>query len=246
MILVTSDTHSCYDYINKQIEYAEGVLCLSIACVVHLGDFGIFRTDLYDFFNKQKKRFSRPVYFIEGNHEDFDALPWLTKKYKEHFTHLSRGSVHSLAGYKFLCLGGAAYMDSMITQRAAIISERHINECLSIEPEHVDIILTHDCPVGIGVPNSPGLEHYGQTGFPRSDELAEHFRPKLWLFGHHHKWFEYRDGQTTYYGLPEIWKGFGLLDGNYQFKMVEHPLQKPEKETSLIDRFLIKLKIINR
>ncbi len=242
MILVTCDTHCYFDTVNKQIEYAENALHMDIACVIHLGDFGIYRSHLYDFFIRKKKRFRKPLYFIDGNHEDFDAFPRLVKKYEEFFTYLPRGTVHTIAGYRFLALGGAAYMDSMITQKGAVITDIQINQCLAIPCDKVDIILTHDCPAGIGVPNTPGFEHFGDTGFPRSAELAAHFKPKLWLFGHHHKWYSYQDGATSYYGLCGTWKGFGILDNNYNFTIVKHTLEW--EETPLIEKILIKLKII--
>ena len=246
MILVCTDTHSYFGYINDQIEYAERILGVQVSSVIHLGDFGIYKSELHNFFIKLGQRFLRPVYFIEGNHEDFETFPWLVKDYGDFFTHLPRGAITHIDGYRFLSLGGAAYMDAMITQQGAVIKDCHIDECLAITPEEVDIVLTHDCPTGIGVPNSPGLGHYGQTGFPRSQELAAHFKPKIWLFGHHHKWYEHGDRHSVYYGLAEIWKGFGLLDRDYQFKIIRHPLEKEEEQMSFIDRALIRLKIINR
>jgi predicted phosphodiesterase len=242
MILVTSDTHCCYDTINQQIEYAEALLNRALSCVIHLGDFGIYKSNLHEYFIKKGKRFIRPVYFIEGNHEDFRSFPQLTEKYKEFFTHIPRGTVCALEGYRFLALGGAAYMDSFNTQKGAIITDFNINQCLSIGADAVDIILSHDCPNGIGVPNSPGLEYYGETGFPRSDELAAHFKPRLWLFGHHHKWYEYQDSHTRYCGLGDTWKGFGLLDTDAQFRFVFH--QIAGGQPPWIERLLIKLKII--
>jgi predicted phosphodiesterase len=242
MILVICDTHCYFDTVNQQIEYAESAAGRDVACVIHLGDFGIYRSHLHDFFIKKKKRFRRPLYFIDGNHEDFDALPWLVKKYEEFFTYLPRGTVHTMAGYRFLALGGTAYMDSMITQKGAVITDQQINECLEIPGDAVDIILTHDCPADIGMPNTPGLEHFGDTGFPRSGELAAHFKPKLWLFGHHHKWHSYQDGRTAYYGLCGAWKGFGMLDDHYRFTIMKHAIEW--EKTPLLEKFLIKLKII--
>ena len=243
MILVLSDTHSYYGTVNEQIRYAETELGVSISSVIHLGDFGIYKANLYNFFIKQKEAFIRPVYFIEGNHEDFDALPWLTKKYRDYFTHLKRGTVNNIDGYRFLCFGGAEYMDSMITQRGSEISDNDIDDCLAVLPEDVDIVLTHDCPTGIGMPNTPGLEYYGETGFSRSRELVEYFKPKLWLFGHHHKWFEHRDGHTAYYGFAAIWKGFGLLDKNFKMDVYHHEVKIP-RNRSLLERVFVKMKII--
>ncbi len=243
MILVTSDTHCYYDTINKQIEHAENVLGHRITSVIHLGDFGAYKPHLNEFFIKQKQCFKRPLYFIDGNHEDFNALDWIARKYKDCFTYLPRGTVHKIDGYRFLCLGGAAYMDSMITQKGAVITDAQINRCLSIPTDDVDIILTHDCPVGIGVPNTPGLDFFGATGFPRSDELSAHFKPRLWLFGHHHKFFSHIiEGGTSYYGLCGTWKGFGLLDENFSFCFVENSIVW--HTPSLIEKFLVKLKLI--
>ena len=242
MILVLCDTHCYYETINEQIEYAEDILGHTVSSIIHLGDFGIYRSHLSDFFVKQAKRFKRPLYFIDGNHEDFAALPRLVEKYEGFFTYLPRGTIHTIDGYRFLALGGAAYMDSMITERGAVITNQQIDACLRNHAGDVDIILTHDCPVGIGVPNTPGMDHFGTTGFPRSDELVAYFKPKLWLFGHHHKWFFNRDLHTSYYGLCGAWKGFGLLDADYRFNIEKHKIEW--KKTPLIEKFLAKLKII--
>ncbi len=244
MILITCDTHCYYENINKQIRHAEDDLGVTVDCVIHLGDFGIYRTHLSHYFKRKGRRFSRPVYFIEGNHEDFDELPWLIKKYSDYFTHLPRASVNEIEGYRFLALGGSGYMDSMVTQKGAIITDHQINACLKVPPKDVDIIITHDCPIGIGMPNTKGMEHYGETGFPRSDELAPKLQPKLWLFGHHHKWHEYEDDHTRYFGLASSWKGFGLLDKNYEFRFVKYTIPYPQEKQSLIMKLLTRLKII--
>lgn len=242
MILVTSDTHCYYDTINQQIEYAETVLGHTITSVIHLGDFGAYKPHLNDYFIKQNRRFKRPLYFIDGNHEDFDSLDWIVRRYKDCFTYLPRGTVHKIDGYRFLALGGAAYMDSMITQRGAVITDAQIDKCLALTPEAVDILITHDCPVGIGVPNTPGLDFFGETGFPRSNELAAHFRPRLWLFGHHHQFFSHVDRNTRYYGLSGTWKGFGLLDTDYDFRFVEHNIAWTSPP--FLEKLLVKLKLI--
>ena len=242
MILVTCDTHCYYGTINQQLAYAENVLGHDISCIIHLGDFGLYKSHLHDFFIKKGQRFMRPLYCIDGNHEDFNALEKLTKKYQAFFTYLPRGTVHRIEGYRFLALGGAAYMDSMLTEQGAIITDQQINACLAFARAEVDIILTHDCPTGIGVPSTPGLSHFGATGFPRSQELAAHFQPKLWLFGHHHKWFSCTDSHTAYYGLEGAWKGFGLLDANFQLTIIKHRLAW--EKTPFIEKLLAKLKII--
>ncbi len=242
MILVVSDTHCYYDIVNKQIEHAENVLGHCISSVIHLGDFGIYKTNLHEYFRKQKCAFSRKLYVIDGNHEDFSILESIVAKYQSCFTYLPRCTTHAIDGYTFLALGGTAYMDAMITQRGAVITNAQIDKCLTIPPDQVQIILTHDCPVGIGVPNTQGLGFFGATGFPRSDELAAHFRPRLWLFGHHHKFFAHHDGTTGYYGLCGAWQGYGLLDADFRFTMIEHEVPWPP--VPLMERILMKLRLI--
>ncbi|WP_027358386.1 metallophosphoesterase family protein [Desulforegula conservatrix] len=243
MILFISDTHCAYHLINEQIEYAQEELAIPVSCVIHLGDFGIFRPQLYDFFIRKNGSFLKPVYFIEGNHEDFDAFDSLMKKYNNvYFTYLSRSVVTEIEGYKFLSLGGSAYMDAMTTPTASVIKDHHIDDCLEIHSEGVDIIITHDCPQGIGVPNSPGLEVYGQTGFARGDELARHFSPKLWIFGHHHKWFELEKGNTRYLGLSGSRRGFALLGENYECMIINHHI--PFKKPSFLSKALTFLRIL--
>ena len=61
MILVISDTHSYYGTVNEQIRYAETELGVPISSVIHLGDFGIYKANLYSFFIKQKEEFIRII-----------------------------------------------------------------------------------------------------------------------------------------------------------------------------------------
>jgi predicted phosphodiesterase len=243
MILVIADTHCYYDIVNRQIEHAEKTMGVTVDCVLHLGDLGMYREQLHAYFVKRSGRFLRPLYFIEGNHEDFKAFDSLLVRYNgTFFTHLPRASVKTIGDYRMLCLGGSAYMDAFNTQPGSEIKDHHIDSCLALPGDEVDIIISHDCPAGIGMPNTPGLEYFGETGFPRSRELLEHFKPRLWLFGHHHKWFCSQDGTTTFQGLPGSWKGYCLLDDNYQITPVENSVPWPR--TRLVDRILSKLRIV--
>jgi|APSaa5957512622_1039677.scaffolds.fasta_scaffold21837_2 Icc-related predicted phosphoesterase len=243
MILIISDTHCRFFTINEQIRHGEDKLGVTISDVIHLGDFGIFKPELKRFFTKEKQSFLKPVHFIEGNHEDFVVLPWIVDKYKTHITHLKRGSIRRIGSYRFLSIGGADYMDAMLTQKGAVITDADIDHCLSIPPANADIIISHDCPLNIGVPSTTGLEYYGETGFKRSDELDAHFKPKLWLFGHHHKCFEYTNENTHYIGLPTAWRGYGLLDNDYSFEFIKNDIPLPVNE-NFFDRLLKKLKLV--
>lgn len=220
--LLISDVHTRFDVVERQIEHARERLAGDPGQVVVLGDFGFFGDQLHDWFRRKGCRFSVPVACIEGNHEDHGALPDLARRYGDCFAYLPRGAVRPLGALRALCLGGARYMDAWSTPRGCEITEHDIAACLAHAPEGVDIVLTHDCPTDIGVPNTPGLEHYGTPGVPGLRRLAERYRPRLWFFGHHHRWFELEREGTRYIGLPQSWMGYVLLSPDGGVERIGH------------------------
>jgi len=222
VILLLSDVHAMFHVVNAQIDDAERRIQRSLAGVLALGDMGLFEPDLKRFFVDAGQRFKRPVHFLEGNHEDFGAFPRLVRRYAACFAHLPRASVHVIDGHHVLALGGAAYMDSATTPPGSAIAPADIESCLRHPPQAGRIILSHDCPAGIGVPSTPGFEHYDPTGFAGGDRLSAHFQPRLWFFGHHHKWFDRTLGRTRYIGLPQSWEGYALLSTRRTLRFVRN------------------------
>ena len=231
MILVLGDVHSRFDLVNSQTDHAETRLGAPIDAIVVLGDFGLFEPTLSRFFRKQGMRFLRPVFFIEGNHEDYSALPRLVERYSDVMTHLPRGTIHDIAGLSCLALGGAAYMDSLATPMGSVITPADIERCLAHQPGSAACVLSHDCPAGLGIPSTPGFEHCGPPGFPGGDSIRAHLKPRIWLFGHHHRWFERRVEDTRFHGLVESWRGYGLLAPDGAFTAVSNEIPVPPKRS---------------
>jgi predicted phosphodiesterase len=227
MILLLTDVHCRYHLVNEQIAFAEKEHGETVTSVLVLGDFGLFAHTLQEFFRRRQQRFLRPVFIIEGNHEDFRVFSELVQEYQQEFTYLPRGSVRTIDGIRFLALGGAAYMDAMTTPPGAEIRESDLQACLAHPPGSVDIVLSHDCPQEIGVKNAPGFEHYAPPGFPGGIAIAAYLKPRLWFFGHHHRWFGAELPPTRYHGLPESWNGFILLRDNFQVSLVPHEIPLP-------------------
>ena len=222
MILFLSDVHCRYEVVDRQVAHAEEELGVSISDVLVLGDFGLFEPFLKRFFRKQGKHFLRPTNFIEGNHEDFDHFEGLVARYRDVIAYLPRSTVHTIAGASTLALGGVRYMDAHTTPLRAEIREADIARCLALPAGSVDIVISHDCPTGIGVPNEPGFEHYGPPGFAGSEQILAHFQPRLWVFGHHHRWFDRTIAGTRFFGLPQSWLGCAVLTDDGELHRIDH------------------------
>ncbi len=227
MILFISDLQGRFEVVNAQIDHAEQRSGRCVEAVLLSGDLGLFEPQLSRFFHKRGERFRRPFFFIEGNHEEFGSLDAHVRRYADVMTHLPRATIRTIAGRRLLALGGASYMDSHNTPEPSLVRPEDIERCLRHPPSAADIVLTHDCPSGIGVSSSPLFRHLGPPGFAGSRQLLSHFRPSIWVFGHHHRWFEKTMDGTRFYGLPEAWRGYALLHNDDCFECVANEISPP-------------------
>ncbi|MCP4050237.1 MAG: hypothetical protein GY730_05985 [bacterium] len=237
MIMILGDLHTDYSIINSQIEYYEKKSNERIDAVIQLGDFGIYREPLEEFFILQNHKFLRPVFFIDGNHEDFWNITTLSEKYKEYFKHLKRGDVHNIGDYRFLSFGGAAYMDPINTPPGSVITKEDVRKSILHNSKEVDIVISHDCPEGIGVPGTPGFEYCGSTGFKEGKLLLRHFKPEIWFFAHYHKLFSVYVGKALFLGLGLAKNGFAVLKDNFTLEIVQTSFNnsKPKKFFNLFN-----------
>ena len=166
-LFITGDIHNNIDIgkLNSS-RFAVGKELTRGDVVLIAGDFGLpwknpeSNSDKY-WLNWLKDHNFTTV-FIDGNHENFDALstyPEVTfasarcHQLRSHIFHVCRGEVLELAGHRILCMGGAKSTDQ--SQRKEHVSwwkeeiptekewKHATYNLLSKQP---DIIVTHDAP----------------------------------------------------------------------------------------------------
>lgn len=182
-ILFVGDVHGKFNYINEYIKDDNPSM------VISTGDFGYYPT----FFEENIKNinFEKPVYFIDGNHEDHWALKKLENNViKNNLIYQPRGSYINVNKHNILFLGGANSID----KHSRIVGYDWFPEEILTEKDiyniddsiNYDIIVTHTCPQII-------FDKYLklktiENDFSRTvlQYVFEKYIPKLWIFSHFH------------------------------------------------------------
>lgn len=171
-VLLCGDTHSDYGWMKH------GVLPtardLGVDAVIVVGDFGYFN-DEWDFLNTTRtarEAFGVDVWFLDGNHEDFEILERDVRlgrereagEYKDRdpvnlggsLFYLPRGARVTIGGLKVAILGGATSIDRYDRVegynwfRAEEITEEDLKKAKDIGV--ADVLLSHDAPSGWEIP----------------------------------------------------------------------------------------------
>jgi hypothetical protein len=156
--------------------------------------------------------------FFPGNHDHYDRLPphslgdFGTVCWGEVDFFFIRGA-ESIDREKLIGLGQQLgktlwFEQEQLTDEQMDAAER---EYLRVRPK---IVLSHDAPTEIaefawqharrlGAPN-PGLRFQPSRTNAFLTRLMEHHPPKLWLFGHHHRDWTYRESNTLFVCVGEL------------------------------------------
>ena len=207
---VTGDTHGdlnrIYDWVNRFNFDNENI------SIIILGDAGIcWRKDKKDIEEKiyfHENNYNFHIWFIDGNHENFDIL----KSYKpnesgivdisSHIHYIPRGTgmaIETENGIKtILCCGGADSIDKFRrTPHLSWWSDETITQediDKSLEYKKVDYILTHCCPydifkeysvylITLSNINQMDVEHTSELML---NKLASAVDYDKWFFAHYH------------------------------------------------------------
>lgn len=195
-IFILGDTHGDLEWTARQIRQAAA---LGADCVMQLGDFGVWDGEhgeaFLDGVSAAARAANLPVYFIDGNHENFDLLYSYeldetgTRKLRDFLWHMPRGSVHVIDGVRIGCAGGGVSVDrrqrtpgvSWWPQEA--INDEELASCKRMGK--LDVLLSHDCPSSMPMRHlKPDLDSAAHR--MRMNEIGAATQPDFWLHGHMH------------------------------------------------------------
>jgi len=195
----------------------EDILKSSEYPVIQVGDMAYgFSKRIDDGLDKLSERYDYK--FIRGNHDD----PNVCRKKKEY---IEDGTFCKTMNAKFI--GGAFSIDRSI--RTEGVNWWSDEECsytqlsdMAIEymKQKPDIMITHDCPKSFltkGFGYYPIYENRTSSAF---EAMLETHKPKLWIFGHHHKNMDMHVDGTRFVCVGELSKFILDVDNLEQSCMI--------------------------
>ena len=239
-ILILGDTHADANHVRYALQQALEAGCEQI---IQLGDFGYFpRLPEGQRFLEQISNPPLLIYWVDGNHEDHESLNHAATEPVEvapNIFYLPRGYCWRLGDLKALALGGAYSIDQAYRTLGhtyfveETLRTQDIQRALSAET--VDIIFSHDCPIGVDLTQHLNRRSYRTGKYPLSDAnrkdiqgIVEALNPFCLFHGHHHASYSARLQLPA--GLSCSVRG---LDRN----------QKPEKSWIILDTDQLKNEI---
>lgn len=200
--VICGDWHGDIRYINKLVEQLSLYNTTTIFHVGDVGFMGVGRDRYIDSLNYLLNHFNITLYFIEGNHEDFD---WLSKLERDdrglgvvtdRIYHIPRGSQYKVSNKIITFIGGGVSVDQNLRKKG--IDWWPEEEITDRQAEHyqtlaqTDILITHDGPASCTLPLphttffKPELIHKSNQHRNVLEGIREALQPSHIVFGHYH------------------------------------------------------------
>jgi uncharacterized protein len=182
--------------------------------------------------------FDGPLYWIKGNNEDFNRIAAGDFPHGLHY--IPNGSVTSIGGLRIAGLGGT-FAPTMYevapaelphpkkgTAKATELADRRrhfvraeVEACSRLR--NVDILLTHEAPRPFRV-SPPGGRPGNDAGKTPINEVLAAMKPRLHLFGHHHRFAQQEIQDVRSVCLDLASRSYLLIDGRtLQYEVVSEP-----------------------
>lgn len=222
-IMICGDWHCDTRHVRKVIKQAHD---MGIKTIMQVGDFGLWTGEpegfgYLDTMNEECRKWGVKVYFVAGNHDDWNDLGWMEKHHaktyagltivRSHIRYTGRVKRWAIDGKVFQAVGGAVSIDkARRTLNKDWWAQEQIPEKVVYGLEQAgrraDYLLTHDAPTC--APFRFRLKDDLDSTMHRQlmDRIGRAVQPKLWFHGHYHTWMEnypfmHQSGYTSCYGL---------------------------------------------
>ena len=213
-IVVAGDWHGCEEWALSVIRRVPALLAgESQRLILHLGDFGIWPDkagQVYlDRLSWALGEAGAELWFVDGNHEDFDRLGQLDQKpgpdgrvpVVPRIMHLPRGHRWSWHGLTWLACGGAVSLDRAIRTEGV---DWWPQEEITTEQEvaisgggHADVMVCHDCPSGVAHTFAHPPADWAPEDLARNDahrrrvqRIVDAVMPAYLMHGHLHRAYQ--------------------------------------------------------
>lgn len=207
MILFCGDSHCDFMFLHARLEKAKENM---IENVIVCGDFGYWPNDpkgfcFLSYLNTfMKEKFTRQkLYWVDGNHEDFNSIKKLPQNeiYEipevERCFYIPRGCVVEIDSRKIMGFGGAVSIDKQyrVVNESWFIEESITDEQISkLNHDKVDILVTHDAPLNI-LREDYKNDIESSINREQVKKICDIVNPSILIHGHYHKFekYSYRD-----------------------------------------------------
>lgn len=195
-ILLAGDTHGNFMNLEMLVDLAQAKSCEQIFV---LGDFGYFPNFqsykiMIDKISNKLVNSSIVLFFLAGNHEDWFSLRLMTERNKFHeinpnIFYSPTGNVFEINGTRIMTVGGAYSIDKKYRtfgvdwfpdEELTILDYNYCSD-----QGEVDILLTHDCPESIHIPNLLPIPE-AMKNREVLDNIYKEAKPKKLFHGHYH------------------------------------------------------------
>lgn len=154
-----------------------------------------------------------PHYFIHGNHEDFKLLKSLDKGKLviRNLHHMKTGRIYALEkGTEIVKVAGLnGNYSPTFRERERHFTKEEIESCIQLKG--VDIFLSHEAPSDIGFKKGHSS---GDLGIEAVKQILDAVKPKYFIFGHHHKFWNTLHHRVKIIGMGYAKEGYLKLDIN--------------------------------